>query len=370
MKRELSLELVNEFDGMLTHSHKSMSNNTTYCVLSSNLTGKYIHNGWLIYSNKPSGKFGFLESIGKIQPHGEGSPMPVIGRDCLYISETGWHSVSTNKTGRSQFYVLDLFGNIRWESNLDDTHAIDVMEVSNNHILILSSSGDTPEIEFLWKLDTSGQCIWKVQLDYSVIPPLIDNSGNIYVKHGSKISKLNSDGLLLWNIELGSMSGVFWENVICNNNRMYYGFQLDRRHFIVEFDTDGNIIDKYTMPTYTLYPVLEENTNTMFFIMEGTILVAFDIENKKIKHQVELKKYTSTPPIFFNDYVILCYEKQVHIYKKDLTFVHTYRLKGTVEGMNITEDNVLQILASDYQSWARGKSDICYSRLYELSKRQ
>lgn len=367
MKRKLSPKLVCEFDGMLEHSHNGLSHKTTYCVLTSNLTGKYIHDYLLIYSNKPSGKFSFIESVGKIKHNGQGNLMPVMGSENLYISQTGWYNVSTKEEGHPIFYILDLNGNIEFESKLDGTYAFDVVEISSTYILILSFTEDTSEESFLWKIDCNGRFIWKMQLDDTRLPPIVDEEDNIYIKQGSKISKVNTNGLILWNIELGSVMGNYWETIIRDNNKMYYGFYYDDKHYIMEFDSNGSVINKYIMPGYTLYPIMDSTTNTLYVIMEGTTLVAFDTESKVVKNQVKLKKHTCSTPVIYYDYVIICYEKQVSIYTKNLTLVSTHRLKGIVKGTNIT-DSVLQILVSDYGQWDNGKSNICYSRLYEICK--
>lgn len=351
---------------MLEHSFAGLSDNTTYCVSTSNLTGKYILDDWLIYSNKPTKKFGFVESVGKIKQHGQGTLMPVMGNVNLYISQSGWHSIDTTERGQPLFYALDLHGNVKWENNLDGTYAFDVIELSNKCILVLSLSYNSPEVSFLWKFDNDGHNIWKIQLNRTIIPPVVDKDGNIYIKQGANISKLNAYGLILWSIDLGSDGGSYWERIICNNYSNYYGFQCNHKHYIIEFDNDGSIINKHAMPDYTLNPVIDSYTNTLYFIMHGDTLTAFDTERKQIKHQVELKKYTCSTPVIYFDYVVICYEKQVNIYRKDLTLISTHRLKGIIKGTNITENGILQILVSDYQLWDSGKSDICYSRLYEM----
>jgi hypothetical protein len=122
------------------------------------------------------------------------------------------------------------------------------------------------------------------------------------------------------------------------------------------------------MPEFTSYPVLDSKTSTLYFIMGGIRLVAFDIISKSINKQAELKRHICTVPIIYGKYLVLCYEKQVNIYTKVLIFVYTYRLKGTVLGTTITGDDILQVFVEDRQSWDRGKSEICYSRLYEISK--
>jgi hypothetical protein len=213
MKGEVSLKLANEFDGMID-SIGGLRDSTTYCVLTSNSNGKYTHNNWLIFSDKPNSKFSFIDSIGRINNIGRGSIIPFMGKDYLYISEDGWQSLVTNKTCDTLLYAMDLSGNIKWKNNLNCTYASDIIEIFNKYILILSSSYELPEVSYLWKIDTDGKCIWMIQFNRITVKPVIDKEDNIYIKHGSNISKANADGVILWNIDLGSDRGCYWENII------------------------------------------------------------------------------------------------------------------------------------------------------------
>lgn len=366
MNGKPSLKLISEFDGMLEDSVKGLSHETTFSVCTSNLTGTYVIGDWYIYSNKTTSEFGFVESIGKINQRGKGTIMSILGTNHLYISESGWYSAAeTREIGQPIFYVLDMHGNVQWESKLDSTYAIDVIEVLNEHILILSQNGMDASV--LWKFDNVGQLIWKMNLNRVIVKPTIDKENNIYIKHGSVISKISFEGKVLWNIDLGSDSGCYWESFISNSEGIFFGYQKNFEHFLIKIGYSGNIISKQLMSNNTQCPAIDDNKKVLYFIMNYNILVAFSITYNQIIYQAVLKKESFVTPIIYNDLIIICYEKRVAIYSNDLNLLYTYNLKGVIKSTGITKNGVLQILVSDYLSWDRGKSNISYSRLYEIN---
>lgn len=343
-----------------------LSEKSTYCITASNLAGQYILDNYQIYSSKPSLSFDFVESVGRINKRGHGSIMPIMGRRYLYISESGWHNVSTNDDGMPIFYVLDFCRILIWESSLDNTRAFDITEYQNENLLILSSTDRSPNISFLWNIDDGGKVIWKTTLGRTSVPPIIDEDNNIYIKHGSKISKICPDGSVLWEIELEAVGGLQWDTIIRKDSSMYYGYQQLTEGNIIEFDNDGNTNYCNKLPYATSYPTINSQTNTLYFVMKGTVLVAFDLNDRKIKAQANLKNYTCAVPIIFGEYIVICYEKRVEIFTENLSFISSHKLKGVVKGTNLLKPGILQILVSDYLAWDKGKCNVCYCRLYEI----
>ncbi len=369
MKGKISLNLVSEFDGMFSHSKKTIGkDNATYCVLVSEQDGSYILDKRRVFSNKPFNKFKFIDSFGVIRPKGKGNIQAVMGKETLYVSESGWYSVSTQKTGQPMFYALDLDGNVKWENSLDGTYSTEIIEISNKYILISSFLESSDRENYIFKLDKFGKCLWKIEVSPLGTSPIVDHEDNIYIKHGSNISKYDKDGAAVWNINLNSDSGFYWDEIICNNEKLYYGYQKDNEHFLIQIDTNGNITNNFKVQHYTSNPVINFNTNILYFRMASNNLVAFDPLRNQVKYQVELGKSIYSTPIVYKNYLITCYEKQLVVYSEDLNLISKHRLKGIAYGTNITEDGTLQVLTCDYQSWDSGKSKICYSRIYELKE--
>lgn len=119
MKKEIVLKLMDEFDGVLEYSNSSLSNEPTFCVYSGNSDSRYVLKDYQIYSNKPRGSFGFVNSLGKISLRTRESITPIMGTNCIYLIESGW--ISTDNSGKPRFYVLDLAGIKKWEHDLEGT---------------------------------------------------------------------------------------------------------------------------------------------------------------------------------------------------------------------------------------------------------
>jgi len=353
--------MTKEFDGMF---ELTASNINAYCACFSNEEGNYMSGEWHIYSNQPTGKIELLTSIGKLEQFGRGSIDAFMGLHTLYISESGWSDVESDEEGEPILYALDLTGILKWKINLENMNIGHIVEVPNKYILVVSGNWDD---EYLYKLNLSGEIIWKLNLESRIEKPLIDDEDNIYIKHGSLISKFTNDGQLIWNIELAWSGGCHWDKIVSGSNYLYYGYQYRDNNFIIEFDINGKLINRIEVPCYTFNPIIDHLNEMLYFIMDSNIIVQFDMQKNKIIRQEMLKKSVHSKPLIFNNHLILCYEKQVIIYTLDLKHVSNYRLKGSVLGTNIIQDSVLEILVSDYQSWDKGKSEICFSRLYELT---
>lgn len=117
------------------------------------------------------------------------------------------------------------------------------------------------------------------------------------------------------------------------------------------------------------YPTIDKSSGILYLIESGRNLVAYNVNLNKIVYNTRLKSDIYSNLIIYEEYIVLCDQKKIFVYTKDLNHVASYIPKGTVKGTNIVKDGPLQILVSDYQSWDNGKCDLCYSRVYELTKR-
>lgn len=366
MVNKVYLKLIKKFDGMIeTSQENKLRKPNAFFVSVSNKEKEYILNEYYLYSNGDSDQFNFISSIGLIKQKGDGMISAIVGKERIYISESGWYSVGTEEIGNPLFYAIDFSANNIWQYNFNNLCIRGIKEIENNEIYILTAS-DNDAGDSLIKISKDGTIISRIDFLDSIDAIYIDDEV-VYAKYGSKVSCLHKDGALQWEIELGTDRGVCWESIIPTAYGVYYGYQYENNHYIICADENGKIINKYKSECYTSEPVFDESNNMIYFFMDGNVLAAFDIALNCIKYQFEFKKYSAAEPIILGEYIIICYERKVAIFTKELIPVSTHNVKGNIISVSLTNGGILEILTCDYRAWDSGKSDICYSMVYELN---